>query len=85
MYLFSLNFDSSDFSYRIHSKRYLRNGATVYWTEIFRLREKHHKRRVPGLTALDVVDTETIAGTIVSQCKKYVLNVNKLLGQGYDA
>ena len=37
-----------------------------------------------GFTSLNEMDTETIAGTIIKQCNKYGLNLNKLRGQGYD-
>ena len=37
-----------------------------------------------GFTPLKKVDAETIAETIIDQCNKYGLNLNKLRGQGYD-
>ena len=37
-----------------------------------------------GFTSLNEMDAETIAGTIIKQCNKYGLNLNKLRGQGYD-
>ena len=33
---------------------------------------------------LKEMDAETIAETIINQCNKYGLNLNKLRGQGYD-
>ena len=37
-----------------------------------------------GFTPLKEMDAETIAETIIDQCNKYGLNLNKLRGQGYD-
>ena len=37
-----------------------------------------------GFTPLKEMDAETIAETIINQCNKYGLNLNKLRGQGYD-
>ena len=37
-----------------------------------------------GFTPLKKMDAETIAETIIDQCNKYGLNLNKLRGQGYD-
>ena len=37
-----------------------------------------------GFTPLNEMDAEMIAGTIIKQCNKLDLNLNKLHGQGYN-
>ncbi|KAH3781733.1 hypothetical protein DPMN_159637 [Dreissena polymorpha] len=41
-------------------------------------------REFLGFTSLNQMDAETIAGTIVTQCKKYGLTSNKVHDQGYE-
>ena len=37
-----------------------------------------------GFTPLEDVDAEAIANTILDSCRNYGLDLNKLIGQGYD-
>ena len=59
---------------------YFRNGMTVFDKKNLLILEEFL-----GFMPLKEMDAEMIAETIIDQCNKYGLNLNKLHGQGFDS